>query len=414
MPPLRDLAIGSPAHARGRARRADSVVALALFAFGLTVLSSGIGPFAEIPAAIEATSPWWHLIPLTAACAGVTVQSQRPELTFGLATLALGADVVIGLHMAVLGVWVNAVYAVGRHAPLRSRGSVRWAVGLTCAAIALWVLVSGPRLGDAVLGTLQVGVFAALALWLSSDARSGDDRAEIERRRSEAARQRAVRDQAEVLREERAHLAAQFHDTISSNLSSIALFTTAAIDRAPDPERDRAVLHEARRAALNGLTDMRALIDLLRSYDVDVDDAREVEHPSIDEIVAGLEPAGLEVDADLVPVELSPALEHALSQIAKESLTNALKHGDGRAAVRLVSTGTALRLTVTNGLPVRDTGPRQAPEITGGIGLGSMAARVSAVGGRFRSGETTTAHERQWSVEAEFPLTAPEVTGGRA
>ncbi|NHA67001.1 sensor histidine kinase [Phycicoccus flavus] len=411
MPSLRDLVSGPRPPRRAPTRRSDAVIALSLFAVGLTILSSGIGPFAEIPALVPATTPMWHLVPLAVGCAGVTVQSRTPVVAFVLATVALVADVVIGLHMAVLGVWVNAVYAAGRHLSLSARGAVRWVVGLVCAAVAAWVLASGRGAGDAVLGTLQVGVFAALALWLSGDARSGDDRAERERRRSADERRRAVAEQAEVLQHERARLAAQFHDTISSNLSSIALFTTAALDRDPDTDRDRSVLHEARRAALDGLTDMRALIDVLRSYDVDVDDARDVEQPSLEEIVAGLEPAGLEVDADLATVELGPAQEQALAQVVKESLTNALKHGDGRATVRLVSTGTGVRLTVSNGLAACADGDRRPPVIAGGIGLGSMAARVSAVGGRFRSGETETGQERRWSVDAEIPR-VPSRDGG--
>src|SRR5699024_5169147 len=77
---------------------------------------------------------------------------------------------------------------------------------------------------------------------------------------------REEHERQELLRRQRADLAAQLHDTISSHLSTISIYTAGSLDAPRDPARDTEVLTEIRHASLAALSQMRELIDVLRTF----------------------------------------------------------------------------------------------------------------------------------------------------
>jgi signal transduction histidine kinase len=82
-----------------------------------------------------------------------------------------------------------------------------------------------------------------------------------------------------------------------------------------------------------------------------------------------------------------------LYRIVQESLTNAVRHGDGSPVSVSVAVGDrATTIAVVNG------GSPPAPT-PGGTGLISMRERAEAVGGQVHAGPTGTG----WRVEAVLP-----------
>jgi signal transduction histidine kinase len=69
-------------------------------------------------------------------------------------------------------------------------------------------------------------------------------------------------------------------------------------------------------------------------------------------------------------------VDSAAYRILQEALTNAARHGDGAAQVRLAHRAEALQLTVENGLPAN--GRRTAG---GGHGVVGMRERAAVLGG---------------------------------
>jgi signal transduction histidine kinase len=72
---------------------------------------------------------------------------------------------------------------------------------------------------------------------------------------------------------------------------------------------------------------------------------------------------------------LTPALDQAAYRILQEALTNAARHGDGRADVGITYRPEMLELSVAN--PLREGEPRADP----GHGIVGMRERAALLGG---------------------------------
>jgi len=91
---------------------------------------------------------------------------------------------------------------------------------------------------------------------------------------------------------------------------------------------------------------------------------------------------GVAVYADLEPVLLNPAVEHAVLRVVQEALANAVKHAQpNRIELRLRREGDLVTVAV------RDDGagfdPADADTATG-LGLRLMRERIAELGGTFR------------------------------
>ena len=105
---------------------------------------------------------------------------------------------------------------------------------------------------------------------------------------------------------------------------------------------------------------------------------------------------GVEVQAEVEPVVLSPALEHAVLRVTQEAIANAVKHSAaGTVRVRLHGDENQIMLQVTDdgsGFDVADDG--------GGIGLRAMRDRVREHGGVLT---IESARGQGTAVTATFP-----------
>jgi signal transduction histidine kinase len=264
---------------------------------------------------------------------------------------------------------------------------------------------------------LQVALTSLIAVWWGSEVRRGDEQTEAERLKSLAARRREEHERQELLRRHRADLAAQLHDTISSHLSTISIYTAGSLDAPRDPARDTEVLTEIRHASLAALTDMRELIDVLRTFATDDDLTVPTAPLNLSEMLQRLRAAGLDITLTRGTHEILRAtLDHmdtpearAVARVLQEALTNALKHGDGAATLHCDNTSDGLSCTVRNAIPAASSSTRsvspQAAGISGGLGLGAMAAVVRNIGGLFAAGTTTDSGTRNWEVRLDIPTT---------
>ena len=104
------------------------------------------------------------------------------------------------------------------------------------------------------------------------------------------------------------------------------------------------------------------------------------------------------VEAGEAPV----AVASCLTAVAREAVSNVLRHADARhVSVELVEHPGLWRLTVTDD----GTAPAGAPGGGSGMGLASMEERVRALGGAFRAGPGARGG---WTVFASVPRSGGE------
>lgn len=179
---------------------------------------------------------------------------------------------------------------------------------------------------------------------------------------------------------ERVRLAGDLHDSVTQDLYGILLHADAAVGQltAGHPAKAESYLDEIKAAGKEGLAEMRSLIFEL--------------HPSVleeDGLAAALETrlfavekrAGLTTKfqssvAGPLPLEI----ENGLYRVAQEALNNALKHaGAQHISVYLDQDGHIITLEIVDdgcGFDLQST-----QSSTGGMGLSSIAERVSRIDG---------------------------------
>lgn len=219
--------------------------------------------------------------------------------------------------------------------------------------------------------------------------------AEAERSREEEATRRVA--------EERVRIARELHDITAHSLTAVSIQAAAAerlIDRNPQAAKD--AIATVRATAKGSLDEIRSMIGVLRD-DEGAETAPTRGTERMEDLVRYLEKAGIETtfaedgyDRDSVP----KYLDVALFGIAREAVTNVVRHAHARrAAVRLERTAAGVRLTVEDdgvGLP-------EARE--GGHGIEGMAERTALLNGTF------SARQRQGGgtvVRADIPLEGKE------
>jgi len=391
----------------------DIFSGLIFLVLGLVLLAFGVHAFEQYPVLWPFTADqlhWWHTVPLAITCLATCYQTRYPLAVYWVITGVLIIDMTMGMHLAVLLVWGNAVYNTARYTPGRI---LRWSLAVIGLVIFVWIIALTGDLARGVGGIFQVVVVALISLWWGSEVRGGYERAEVERLKSLAARRREELERQELLRRQRADFAAQLHDTISSHLSTIALYTTGALDMPREAEKDRKVLSEIRHAALAALTDMRELIDVLRTFTTTDDPTQLASNDpvSFDELLARLRSAGLELSVTGEPVDsinrLEPTSARLVTQVVQEALTNAYKHGDGTASLDVAVDQDVMICSIKNPMPSTDSDrDTQIPAgLSGGIGLGSMAAAVDDLGGCFTAGVHSDNGNRCWKISVELPIT---------
>lgn len=221
-----------------------------------------------------------------------------------------------------------------------------------------------------------------------------------------AGRLRAV-EQAEL--RQRHDLARDLHDTIGHHVSGIVIQAQAGQALgAADPERGLAVLATIEAATSQALTEMRAIVGVLRD-----DDAPDLSpQPGIPDITRLARPTGTpRVHAQMAGTldDVPSAVGIALYRIAQEAVTNVRRHATDATRVSIEVVGDAERVRLT----VRDDGGPTAssPPPTSGLGLVGMRERTSLLGGSLDVGPDPGGG---WLVEATLPKQMPTPSRARA
>ena len=180
------------------------------------------------------------------------------------------------------------------------------------------------------------------------------------------------------LEAERSRVARDVHDIVAHSLTVVIAQADGARYATADRDAQAAEAFETiARSARDALADVRVLLTELRHTQ---ESGPQPGLADLDGLLAATRDSGLVLETREFGDRgrLSEARQLALYRIAQESLTNALRHGDGTAAIELEWGETALDLVVTN--PVR-AGVSTAHDPGTGHGIDGMRERAVLAGG---------------------------------
>jgi len=380
--------------------------AVAALAGGLVLLSIGahdrVRPAADTPRAA-------YVIPLVLASGAVALRRAATRTGLAVGTGAALLDLALGGSLATMLVYTQVLYDACVYGPPRLwRALVRIAVATTVVGALAGVAAARAWVG------ISVGVLLALVVLLpvltGVSVRQYRDQAATERIRAEQTARLAELDRRRAVQAERTRMARELHDVVANHLSAVAIHATAALSSRTDDRGVRQALGVIRASGVQGLAEMRRMIDLLRDDDGSAADdgpgPDAAVSPGLDDaeaLVARARAAGLAVSVrvDGEPRRLPVGVDLAAYRILQESLTNALKHGGGSADVTLGYGDGRLLVTVDN--PVSDGGRHAVPVPGAGAGLVGMRERADLLAGSLAAGPGGAG----WRVRAELPTGPP-------
>lgn len=164
----------------------------------------------------------------------------------------------------------------------------------------------------------------------------------------EAARLQAKAEEVAVL-EERARIARDLHDGFIQSLAGIDLRAEACLKMIErDPSRVRHELGELQQTVERGYREVRHYLNVLRSASREAHDL----HATLEQVAAEFSiRERLRVTLEIPPDEpgLPPSTAYELTQIVREALRNAVRHGSAKdATVKLTTYGAHCSLVITD------------------------------------------------------------------
>ena len=314
---------------------------------------------------------------------------------------------------------------------IATRGPVRQSVAWAAAVTIVLMVATGANnpLGRYGGGFWLVPANNAVALFVGLAIAN---RAYVHSARLQAARQAAVDAQRRV-EEERLRIARELHDVVAHTMATITVQAAAATQLLRDrPDEAAESLKAIRAASKDGLRELRAILDVLRTASSPDDPTQPTPGLSrLDALVAGVRAAGLPVTVTIGgrQRDLPGITDLSAFRIIQEALTNTLRHaGPATAAVALDYGRDQLRVEVTDtghgltnsaaeaayaafiiesGFPVPAPVPAPVPvgqdpgAGPGGHGLRGMRERAAAAGGTIEIGPLP---EGGFRVAAALPL----------
>ncbi|RPK50790.1 Signal transduction histidine-protein kinase/phosphatase DegS [Streptomyces sp. ADI93-02] len=352
-------------------------------------------------------APWVSLLPLVVMSALELLRRSAPLTALTVGTLALVADQFTVGSLATLLMFTDLVYAAVLYGTPAASRRIPVITLLLTVATTVGFVAWAPS-ADAVLIGIVVGMVSFVPALTGASVRNHREAAEAARLRADQTALLAEMDRVQAVTAERSRMARELHDMVANHLSAIAIHSTAALS-IDDPGTSREALGVIRQNSVDGLTEMRRLIGLLRENGAGGPPGAAPTLASLDALVgqAGANSAssGLTVtleDGREEPGPLPAPVELAAYRIVQESLTNALKHAaPGPVTVRLEHSGEVLTVEVSSVL-----GERPGPRAPGsGAGLVGMRERVALLGGTIGAGPEPRGDGTEiWLVRAELPV----------
>jgi len=303
---------------------------------------------------------------------------------------------------------------------LASDASTTW-LRSSAWAIAVTAVLMGATAANNPLGPTGGGFFlipATLAVALFAGIATASRRAYLDSQRAQLARQSAQEAQRGI-DEERLRIARELHDVVAHTMATITVQASAATTLLRDrPDEAAESLQAIRAASKNGLRELRAILNVLRTAGGEADGQVDPVQPAaglarLDALAAGVRAAGLPVTVAVTgqPRDLPVVTDLSAFRIIQEALTNTIRHaGPATAAVTVSYDADCLAVEVT------DTGCALLPAVpeagfaallpisTGtGHGLRGMRERAAAAGGVMEVGPLPAGGFR---VAARLPLDA--------
>lgn len=378
---------------RGR----DLALAGASLAGGLVLWTLGwqpqIRPHPDVP-------PVLFLPSLLAMCVAVGLRLVAPRASLAVGTVAVVVDIALGGSLGAILIYTQVLYDACVYGPPRLwRWLLRATIGLSVVGAVVGVILTDEWSGVAI-GVLVVLV-GLLPVLTGISVRQYRDQAAAERARAEQTARLVELDRRQAVSAERARMARELHDVVANHLSAVAIHATAVLS-VPGLDRGQveSALRVIRESSVQGLAEMRQMIEVLREPGTSADPAApEVVTARLaeaDELVERVRAAGLavRVRTDGTPGALPVGVDLAAYRIVQESLTNALKHGTGEAELTIAYRPAEVVLIVEN--PVRRGG---AGLPGAGAGLIGMRERATLLAGRFTAGPC----DGRWQVRAALP-----------
>jgi len=304
---------------------------------------------------------------------------------------ALGAHVV---WLALIVAFFTAVVAGRRAAAVASL-----VIGYIASVWPPWRI--GQAKHTSVAGALGLAAGLMLLLVIAELIRIRSQRAAaLERGREEELRRLAS--------EERMRMARDLHDVVAHNISVINVQANTALhlmDR--QPERARSALVTINDVSKQALTELRAVLGVLRDVDADAPRAPAPGLALLSDLVDHAAAAGLavRVEEDRPRAPLPADVDLAAYRIIQEALTNSARHSGGaNATVRLGYAGRALTIEVNDDGRSRPPDRPQAQANGSGNGIAGMTERAAALGGTLSAGPRP---EGGFRVRARLPLPEP-------
>ncbi|MGP3534975.1 sensor histidine kinase [Microbacterium sp. RD1] len=367
------------------------------------------GPFTSGPDTSDpdVTLEWSTLVPFATVVAGCVLLVWRrrwPVTVFAVAVVSSATFLLvapgIGSPLLLVASYSLAVYRSARST---------W-IGLG-AAMAVLLLVAVPVTvnGLAPMGTMLSAIIgeAVLALIGALIGINVGNRRRYLTAIIDRSRQLLVeRDQQAQLAAatERARIAREMHDIVSHSLTVIVALSEGAA-ATPDRERARAAMDATATTARGALTEMRAMLGVLRDSTTAAP-LTPIEPVSPETTVATAQHAGFPASLTVTgtPV-VSDAVRYAIGRIVQEGMTNAMRHAPRAASIAVRIEYADARVTVT----VRNDGVSGVPAL-GGFGIRGVQERVTHVGGTMISAPEG---DGWWMLRAVLPTGAgPSEPGG--
>ncbi|MFD4987904.1 sensor histidine kinase [Streptomyces sp. NPDC058374] len=388
-----------------RPHRHDVLIALAGLLGGLFLWALGLHTRIAAPNVPPDSDAAWALVPLAVTAGAELLRRTWTGWALAAGTAAVVADQFTAGSLATVIMYTDLVYAAVLYGPPARARRLPAATGLVTVAVTL-ALLAWFRQPQALLVGLVVGVISFAPATTGAMLRNHREAAAAAGLRAEQTALLAEMDRVQAVTDERARMARELHDLVAGHLSAIAIHSTAALSL-DDAATTRRALGVIRENSVDGLAEMRRLIEVLRAED---ETAAPSVAPTLDGLATLVEQAranGLDVRR-FIPPPADPALPApvglAAYRIVQESLTNALKHGaPGPVDTVLGRAGGALTVVVTS--PLGEAAGPRAPG--SGAGLVGMRERAELLGGTFSAGPVPgdgAGSGRRWEVRAALPL----------
>ena len=390
--------MGAP---RSQPHRDDLAIAFAGLAGGLLLWLLGQHTQAGQP-----LGGAWVLVPLTVTAGLEVLRRVRPQTALVLGFLALVGDQFTSGSLATVLMFTDLVYAAVLYGSHSAAQRIPVVAGLVTVTATLG-FIAWYGISDAVVIGVVVGLVTLVPAATGAIVRNHREAAEAARLQARQSIRLAEMDRAQAITAERTRMARELHDVVADRLTAIALHSTAALSLG-DPASAQNALSVIRENGVEGLSEMRRLVGLLRDRGGEWDPAPVPTLDGLGALVARARANGLDVtvdDARPPGPELPSPVDFAAYRITQESLTNALKlAAPGPVVVRLAQQDAVLTVQVSSPFVDRS----EQPQVPGaGMGLVGMRERVALLHGSFRAGPQVTVDGTCWQVRASLPIGRP-------